>query len=106
MTSLLKRQFGSRLLYVGLQGSYLRGEATDSSDIDIMTMIDGLSVYDLNVYRKVNRSLEQFELLQVLDGKNRVVLEHSIALNVGKVYDFAESLELLFTWCQEMLKSI
>ncbi|MBQ9141799.1 MAG: nucleotidyltransferase domain-containing protein [Lachnospiraceae bacterium] len=31
-----KDEFGDRLLYVGLQGSYLRGEATESSDIDIM----------------------------------------------------------------------
>ena len=33
---LLRRQYGARLLYVGLQGSYLRGEATDRSDIDII----------------------------------------------------------------------
>ena len=38
--------FGSRLLYIGLQGSYLRGEATEESDIDIMAVIDGLSVSD------------------------------------------------------------
>lgn len=35
---LLLREYGSRLAYVGLQGSYLRGEATDKSDIDIMTI--------------------------------------------------------------------
>ena len=27
--------FGDRLLYVGLQGSYLRGEAHEGSDIDV-----------------------------------------------------------------------
>ena len=31
-----KDEFGDRLLYVGLHGSYRRGEATESSDIDIM----------------------------------------------------------------------
>jgi predicted nucleotidyltransferase len=211
LTALLKRQFDSRLLYVGLQGSYLRGEATDNSDIDIMVVIDELSASDLDAYRTIIQSLEHFdkscgficskedlanwnpleichllnctkdyfgllhelvptykendirnfikmsvnnlyheichryihgdldknvaklpgtykgvffilqnlyylthgkfiatkaELLQVLEGKNRAVLERSIMLNSGKSYDFAESFELLFTWCQETLKSL
>lgn len=55
---LLKMSFGSRLLYVGLQGSYLRGEATDNSDIDIMVVIDSLTVSDLNEYRSVIHSLD------------------------------------------------
>ena len=29
-----KESFGGRLVYVGLQGSWLRGEATENSDID------------------------------------------------------------------------
>lgn len=45
--------FEDRLLYVGLQGSYLREEATENSDIDIMVVIDGLSVADLGSYRNV-----------------------------------------------------
>ena len=48
----LKAAFGERLLYVGLQGSYLRGEETESSDIDIMAVIDKLSAEDLKTYRK------------------------------------------------------
>ena len=48
--------FGERLLYVGLQGSYLRGEATENSDIDIMMILDGLSVRDLDVYREILES--------------------------------------------------
>ena len=206
---LLTDCFGARLTYVGLQGSYLRGEATDTSDIDIMVVIDGLNVSDLGTYRTAIQSLDHFdkscgficgkedianwnpleichllnctkdyfgvlrelvsvytdedirdfvkvslnnlyheichryihadreksvaklpgtykgvffilqnlyylthgkfvatkaELLQVLEGKNRAVLERSISLNNGGVYDFAESFELLFTWCQETLK--
>ena len=211
LTEILKRQFESRLVYVGLQGSYLRGEATGNSDIDIMVVIADLSVSDLDAYRTAIQSLKHFdkscgficskedianwnpleichllnctknyfgvleelvpaytdndirnfvkmsvnnlyheichryihadldksvaklpgtykgvffilqslyylthgkfvatkaELLQVLDGKNRTVLERSIALNSGNSYDFAESFELLFTWCQETLRSI
>lgn len=53
ITNELKKSFGKRLLYVGLQGSYLRNEATENSDIDIMTVIDGLTAADLNKYRAV-----------------------------------------------------
>ncbi len=48
----LKDAFDQRLLYIGLQGSYLRNEETESSDIDIMAVIDNLSVEDLKTYQK------------------------------------------------------
>jgi hypothetical protein len=48
-------------LYVGLQGSYLRGEAGDNSDIDIMVVIDRLSLADLDRYRAILLSLEEPE---------------------------------------------
>ena len=43
----LKDVLGGRLVYIGLQGSYLRNEETKSSDIDIMAVIDKLSAGDL-----------------------------------------------------------
>lgn len=58
---LLIERFGSRLVYVGLQGSYLRGEATDDSDIDMMVVIDNLQVADLEQYRSVIETLEHFD---------------------------------------------
>lgn len=54
----LTDSFGKRLAYVGLQGSYMRGEATENSDIDPMVVIDGLSVLDLNAYRKIIENME------------------------------------------------
>lgn len=62
LIGLLKEKFASRLSYVGLQGSYLRGEATDCSDLDIMVVIDGLSAEDLLQYREIIRCLERFDL--------------------------------------------
>lgn len=59
--SLLKESFGRRLLYVGLQGSYLRGEATEKSDLDVMAVIDGLSVSDLDRYRNIFMELPDYE---------------------------------------------
>lgn len=52
LTEKLQEIFGKRLVYLGLQGSYLRGEATDSSDIDIMAVIDGFSLDDLKLYKQ------------------------------------------------------
>ena len=43
----LRRADGERLVYVGLQGSYLRGEAGEDSDVDVMTVIEALSPSDL-----------------------------------------------------------
>ena len=45
--------FGERLLYIGLQGSYLRGEANENSDIDVMAVIDHFSVKDMDTYRAI-----------------------------------------------------
>ena len=211
LTGLLRERFAQRLLYVGLQGSYLRGEANENSDIDIMVVIDGLSVADLDAYRAVISSMEHFdkscgficsgadlacwnpmeiahllgstkdyygklcdlvpeyaeadirnfvkmslnnlyhelchryihagrerseaalagtykgtffilqnlyllrhgrfvlsrgELLPLLTGKDREVLSRCMALAEGGAYDFDESFELLFTWCQETLSAL
>ncbi|MBD5521981.1 MAG: nucleotidyltransferase domain-containing protein [Lachnospiraceae bacterium] len=57
----MKDVFGDRLLYVGLQGSYLREEATENSDIDIMVIIDSLSVQDLDSYREIITQMEHYE---------------------------------------------
>lgn len=211
LIDLLRTRFGARLLYVGLQGSYLRGEATENSDIDIMVIVDDLSVSDLDAYRAVIESMEHFdkscgficsrkdlanwnpleictllngtkdyygvlgefvpaytegdirnfvkmslnnlyheichryihasreknadylpgtykgvffilqnlyylkharyiatkaELLKLLDGSDRAVLQRALELKSGVEHDFAESFELLFTWCQETLQSL
>lgn len=53
LISACKAAFGCRLLYLGLQGSYLRGEATEDSDIDIMLILEGFSVQDMDIYREI-----------------------------------------------------
>ena len=57
----LKEAFGDRLVYVGLQGSYLRGEATETSDIDPMVVIDQLTRQDLDTYRAIIEQLPEPE---------------------------------------------
>ncbi|MBE6759625.1 MAG: nucleotidyltransferase domain-containing protein [Ruminococcaceae bacterium] len=58
LTALLQEHFGERLVYVGLQGSYLRGEATEESDIDIMVVISDMMPEDLSAYREAIAALE------------------------------------------------
>ena len=53
--------FGERLLYVGLQGSYLRGEAHEGSDIDVMVILDGFSVADMDTYRTILQRIGFYE---------------------------------------------
>ena len=61
LTIACQSAFGNRLLYVGLQGSYLRGEANENSDIDIMIVIDRFSVKDMDKYRDILKSIGSFE---------------------------------------------
>ncbi|MBR3357860.1 MAG: nucleotidyltransferase domain-containing protein [Solobacterium sp.] len=53
--------FKERLLYMGLQGSWLRGEADENSDIDVMMILDCLSVEDLDTYRAILKKIGFYE---------------------------------------------
>ena len=57
----LKQKFAERLIYVGLQGSFRRGEADENSDIDIMVTLDRLTETDLDSYREIIAGLPAFE---------------------------------------------
>ena len=61
LISRCKESFGDRLVYVGLQGSYLRGEATENSDIDVMIVLDGFSVEDMKTYRDILKEIGWYE---------------------------------------------
>lgn len=45
--------FGDRLVCLGLQGSYARGEATENSDIDAVLILDTVSMDDLKLYYEI-----------------------------------------------------
>ena len=57
----LKRTFGPRLCFVGLQGSYRRGEATEASDIDLCVILDRLDAADFPRLREVLDALPEGE---------------------------------------------
>lgn len=62
MVRLLRETFGRDLLYVGLQGSYLRGEAHEQSDIDVMVILEEVTLPLLDRYRLVLREAGNEEL--------------------------------------------
>ena len=61
MLQALQTRFGSRLLYLGLQGSYLRGEATQESDLDVVVILERLTAADLAAYKAIVESLPEPE---------------------------------------------
>lgn len=59
--SRLKETFGPRLLFLGLQGSYGRGEANEDSDIDVVCVLDRVDLADLDTYRTLVRGMPEGE---------------------------------------------
>ena len=59
----LKETFANRVWFVGLQGSYARGEATENSDIDVVVILDELSASDIKTYNAMLDSLSHRELI-------------------------------------------
>ena len=55
-TKKLFDEFGTRIKFIGLQGSYRRGEANDDSDIDIVIILDKLTFEDLIQYKNIVNS--------------------------------------------------
>ena len=59
----VNENFGDRVWFVGLQGSYGRGEAKETSDIDIVVILDELSFADIQTYNTMLDFLPHRELL-------------------------------------------
>ena len=59
----LNETFANRVWFVGLQGSYGRGEACDTSDIDIVVILDELTTSDIQKYNAMLNTLPHRELI-------------------------------------------
>lgn len=96
-----KNAFKDRLLYVGLQGSYMRGEATDKSDIDVMIILEDFSVTDMDVYREILKEIGNYEKsCGFICGKNEMMqwnplevcqLRHTTKDLFGELKDYLPS---------------
>jgi hypothetical protein len=70
----LTENFGERVWFVGLQGSYGRGEATKTSDIDMVVILDELSPLDIKTYNSMLDTLPHREFIcGFLSGKNELL---------------------------------
>ena len=79
----LNETFGNRVWFVGLQGSYGRGEATETSDIDMVVILDNL--------------------IQVASPDERVIVETFLSLKNGGAIDFNLMSETLFDWSKKWI---
>ena len=70
----LNERFGNRVWFVGLQGSYGRGEATETSDIDIVVILDEISALDIQTYDGILDTMSHRELAcGFLSGKKEIM---------------------------------
>jgi hypothetical protein len=73
-TAALETAFPDRVYFVGLQGSYGRGEATETSDIDMVVILDELTAQDIKAYNSMLDTLPHRELIcGFLSGKNEIL---------------------------------
>ena len=70
----LNEVFGSRIWFVGLQGSYGRGEATEASDIDVVVILNELNALDIQTYNDMLDTLPHRELIcGFLSGRDEIL---------------------------------
>ena len=73
-TEKVEQTFANRAWFIGLQGSYGRGEATAESDIDAVVILDELKINDLKTYRDMLDTLPDRELIcGFISGKNELL---------------------------------
>lgn len=73
-TEKAEQTFVGRVWFIGLQGSYGRGEATETSDIDVVLILDELRMDDLKAYRNMLDTLPNRELVcGFISGKDELL---------------------------------
>lgn len=71
--NLILNLFGERVLFIGLQGSYARGESNEKSDIDVVLILYSVSIEDLFLYKNAIKSLPNSELIcGFVSGKSEI----------------------------------
>lgn len=70
----VNERFGQRVWFVGLQGSYGRGEETEASDIDMVVILEEVTAPDLETYRALLDTLPHREkLCGFFSGKTEIL---------------------------------
>ncbi len=73
-TNKVEQTFSDRVWFIGLQGSYGREEATDTSDIDVVVILDELRMNDLKTYRDMLDTLQNRQMIcGFISGKDELL---------------------------------
>jgi len=74
LTAKIKHEFKDQVNFVGLQGSYQRKEARDGSDIDMVVILNELTMRDLQKYRAIIAQMPYKEkACGFISGKNEII---------------------------------
>ena len=69
----LMETFGDRIMFIGLQGSRARGEATENSDVDAVVILDRVSYED--VVSSIEKAVRQIETMRQLRASKDEMLQ-------------------------------
>ncbi len=74
LASKIQNGFGERVCFIGLQGSYRRNEATANSDIDVVVLLNELTLNDLEKYRAIIAQMPDHEkACGFISGKREII---------------------------------
>lgn len=72
-TEKINNSFPERIVFIGIQGSYARGEASENSDIDVVVIFDTLSYPDIKRYDEVISTMPMREkICGFISGKQEI----------------------------------
>lgn len=70
----IKNVYGDKLSFIGLQGSYRRKEASDNSDVDIVVILNELTMQDLKKYQAIISQMHYKEkACGFISGKSEII---------------------------------
>ena len=95
-------QFGPRVWFIGLQGSFGRGEATAESDLDVVLILDAVSAADLRAYSAMlDRLPERERVCGFVSGKGEL-----LAWEPADLFQFCHDTRPLLGTLDQVLEKI
>lgn len=98
----VQNQFPDRFWFLGLQGSYGRGEADEQSDIDVVLILDTVSVSDLTAYSEMLDTLPNREkVCGFISGKKEL-----LAWELSDLFQFCHDTTAILGSLDELISAI
>ncbi len=101
-TEAVKAKFGGRVWFIGLQGSYGRDEATEESDIDVVLILESVTLADLDAYSKLLDTLpERDKICGFVSGRAEIE-----AWDKSDLFQFCNDTTAIFGSLDALLQTI